>query len=343
MPRQKIKEFYTPEEITPEMLVGMVDETELRPKRILDFVDLIEHDSEKIERDIFVQQSDQFASIVGFSDSPIRTEGMIAERKSISPFHMKNYTEFDETNSKLMDVSGDSVAISSAGLAASTKSLESKRKNLQHWAVLAMINDREFSYQDDDLSITIPYTDEVGVLTAPGTKLDTLGAATAETDLMKTEYYRLNRQIPTLAFMSAATAAKFKAIADVKASFVPLQSSDPDLTASMFEGFLWNGIQWVILHEQYPILDGTLKDAIDSGRIIMTVENVDDPNPEASGSPFKLHRASNNLNRNDTSGPRYSMFKVSEKPIKWGHDMYDNMIPGTAKRNAVMHWEAISP
>jgi len=344
MARQKIKEFYAPEELTPELLNGLVDETELRPMEILQFVDLVQHETETIELDVLIQQTDRFANIVGFADSSIATKGLETEKKFVNPFHVKNYHEFKLTDSKFMQRSGESVVISAAGIAQSSAMQEQKRRNLLHWATLAMIDQRTFTYQDGDKLLTVDYTSEIGVLPAPtGGVIDVSGFALRETNRMKNTYYRLNRQVPNLAFMSAATALLFTDIAEVKAAYVALQSADPESSASLFQRFSWNGMVWVILHEQYPDIAGMLLDPITKGRIVVTVDSVLDPNPDAAGSPFKMHRASNALNNNNAARPFYDMFEVSNDPIAWGHRLYDNMVPGVSKRNAVMQWEVITP
>lgn len=342
MARQKIKEFYAPEELTPELLDGLVDETELRPRQILSLVDPIAHDSEEIWIDVMIQQTDRHANIVGFSDSSIATKGLETERKHVSPFHVKNYREYKVTDSKFVQRSGGNFTISAAGLRASTSYLEDLRLNLVHWAVLAMINDRQFTYQDGDTLLTVPFTEEIGILTPPGTKLDAANAALGETNAMKSEYFRKTGQVPNVGIMSSATGRKFADIDEVKAAYVALQSRDPENSGQLFERFTWNGITWIMLHEQYPDLDGGLRDPIDSGRIVITVDNVIDPDPDAAGSPFKLHRAATPLNGEDSSGPFYDVFEVSKDPESWGHRLYDNFIPGVAKRNVVMHWEAIT-
>jgi Phage major capsid protein E len=343
MARQKIKEFYAPEELTPELLSGLVDETEYRPRAILNFVDAVSHDSETIQLDIHVQQVDRFANIVGFSDSSLKTEGIKTERKFVDPFHVKNYHEFKATDSKNMQRSGSEWTLSADGVRMSTEMQEDRRMNLMHWSILSMINDKQFAYQDGDLLLTIPFGDEISDLTSPALPLDNASAKMFASILaMKNEYLRLSGQTPNLIFMNAATGGKFIEIPEVNGSFVAQQSSDPDDSASMFESFTWNGITWVILHEEYPDLDGALKAPIDDDRMIVTVSNVLDPDPDVAGQPFKVHRASNQLNANDPSRAFYDVFEVSKDPYALGHRMYDNWIPGVAKRTVVFHWNAVT-
>jgi len=341
MARQRIKEFYTPEELTPELLNGMTDELEYRPRAILNFVDPVSHDSEKIELDILIQPVDRFANIVGFADSSIKTEGRQTEKAYRSPFHVKNYEGFKATDSKMVQRSGNSYAISADGVRMSTEMQEDRRMNLMHWSVLSMINDKQFTYQDGDFLVTVPFTEDIGNLTPPTLALNNASATIFPYILsMKNEYLRQSGQAPNLVFMNAYTGGRFIGIPQVNAAFVAQQSSDPDNSNAMFESFTWNGITWVILHEEYPDLAGALQAPIADNRMIVTVSNVLDPNSQVAGKPFKVHRASNALNANNPTRAYYDTFEVSNDPFEIGHRMYDNWIPGIAKRNVVFHWNA---
>ena len=346
MAQQKIKEFYEPHELTPDLLAGMADETEYRPREILNFVDPVSHDSSKIELKVLVQQVDRFANIVGFSDSSIRTEGVKTELRFISPFHVKNYEEFrltDENPTTMQKSADGTVTVSTAAIQGSTAMQEDRRLNLLQWSLLAMINDKQFSYADGDIMVTVPYNDDIGTLTAPSVALNNSSAEIFKEILaMKNAFLRASGQRPTLAFMSATTGGKFIQIPEVNAAFRAQQSSDPDKLDDMTESFVWNGIRWVIMHEEYPSVDGTLKDPIAANRMVMTVDRVMDPNPIVSGNPFKMHRASNQLNGNDASRPYYDMFDVSKDPLAVGHRLYDNWIPMPAKRNVVFHWNNVT-
>jgi major capsid protein E len=339
MARQKIKEYYLPEELTPELLTGLVDETEYRPRAILNFVDAVSHDGETIELNVLTQQVDRFSNIVGFADSSIKTEGVKTSKRFVDPFHVKNYHEFKSTDSKNMQRAGAGWSLSSDGVRMSTEMQEDRRMNLMHWSVLAMINDKQFSYADGDLLITVPYTDQIGDLTAPTVPLNNAAAEVfSEILSMKNEYLRTAGQIPTLIFMNAVTGGKFIEIPEVNGAFVAQQSSDPDKSNDMFESFFWNGITWVILHEEYPDLAGTLQAPIADHRMIVTAANILDPDSDVAGQPFKVHRASNALNNGDSSRAFYDVFEVSKDPYALGHRMYDNWIPGVAKSNVVFHW-----
>jgi len=341
MARQKIKEFYEPEELTSDLLAGLVDETTYRPRAILRFVSPVSHQTQTIELDVIVGQVDRFANIVGFADSSIKTEGVKTSKKFVSPFHVKNYMEFRLTDSKMVQKTGDTITISADGIRQSTEMQEDRRMNLMHWSILSMINDKQFTYQDGDLLVTVPFSTEIGNLTSPALALNNSGATIFPYIMaMKNQYLRLSGQTPNLVMMNATTGGKFIGIPAVNAAFVAAQSSDPDNSDAMFDSFNWNGIQWVILHEEYPDLDGTLQAPIADHRMIVTVSNVMDPNPDVAGLPFKVHRASNALNGNNPSGPFYDTFEVSNDPYSMGHRQYDNWIPGVAKANVVFHWDA---
>lgn len=342
MARQKLKEYYKPEELTPELLAGLVDETEYRPRAILNFVEPVGHSDEQIRQEILIQQVDRFANIVGFSDSSIKTEGVRTTTRFIDPFHVKNYHEFKSTDSRFLQRSGDGWQISADGVRQSTTMQEDRRLNLLHWSFLSMLNDKQFSYADGDFMLTVPYSGDISDLTNPSAVLNDGNPPFERILAMKNEFLRAAGQPPDLAFMNAVTGGRFIEIPEVNAAFVAQQSSDPDESARMFEMFFWNGINWVILHEEYPDVSGTLQAPVDDNRMIMTVANVMDPNPDVAGLPFKMHRASNQLNTNDSSRPFYDMFEVSNDPAAFGHRLYDNWIPGVAKRNVVFHWNAVT-
>jgi len=343
MARQKLKEYYTPDEISPELLRGAVDETTPRQRRILDFVQLRQHDNGLMRLKVYVQQVDRFASVVGFSDSSIRVQGLKTEEKVVSPFHIKNFYEFKATDEDGFVVpAGNGFAITREGIAYGVQTMEEYRQNLQVWALLAMLNDKQFTYADGDFKIVIPYTDEIGDLDDPTNPLDDGSAEPFKYIFtMKDAFYKLTKQKPNLVFMNATTGGKFTGVDEVKAAFVAQRSVDPDRADAMFESFTWNGIRWVILHEEYPDLDGTLKDAVADDRMLVTVDSVMGAGPE-SGRPFQINRARNVLNRDNAGRPHYDQFPISDDPWASGTRLYDNMIPTISKRNIVMHWNNVT-
>lgn len=337
--KQQLKEFYRPEEVTAEVLQGVIDEREPRRKPMMQYVEAQSHDGELIEVPILIQQRERFANITGFSDSSILVRGMKTEKKLVAPFHVKNAYEFkateDEDNLRRTGDGARDYEVSQDGLVEATDELERRRENLQFWAIAAMLNDKQFTYDDGDKRLTVSYAEEVLDLTAAGTALNAAGDPYYETDLMKDEYYAITGQAPTLAFINGPSSADLKKNGKIQAGLTPQQPSDPDPSGPSFSMFEFNGILWVVVHDRYPLLTGGTKKAVDDGFAIVTVLQDE----RGGGAPMKIHRASNILNRNNAAGPSYDSFIPSEDPFTMAVRLYDNMIPGTSRKGIVQKWK----
>jgi hypothetical protein len=338
--KQELKEFYRPEEVTADVLQGVIDEREPRRKPMMQYVEAQAHDGELIEVPILIQQRERFANITGFSDSSVLVRGMKTEKKLVAPFHVKNAYEFkateDEDNLRRTGDGARDYEVSQEGLVEATDDLEGRRENLQFWAIAAMVNDKQFTYDDGDKVISISYAEEILDLTNPGTALNDAGADPYyETDIMKDEFYAATGQQPTLAFINGPTSATFKSHDKVQAGLTPQQPSDPDPSGPSFSMFEFNGITWVVIHDRYPLLTGGQKAAVDNGYAIMTVLQ----DQRGGGMPMKIHRAANILNRNNPAGPSYDSFIPSEDPFTMAVRLYDNMIPGVSRKGIVQKWK----
>lgn len=345
MPRQLLNEYLTPSEFTITELARAVDETTPKQRRILQFAELVEHATRRVEFEVLIEQLNQVANIVGFSDSSIMTKGARFETRMISPFHIKNLYPFKATDEDGMVIrQGEGYAIDRSGLAYSTQDLEEKRLNLIRWAIMAMLNDKNFTYVDGKLKISVPYTRDILNLTDPSTKWDD-----AAFDLLdeiyrvKQEFYANFGQLPNIAFMNGAMGRVLVKDKTARAAYVAAQSSDPENSSQMWDAFNYSGINWNILHDPYPTLDGTLKQPVDDARIIFGVTNHNlgpDGEPVGgpeSGLPVKIHRCSNILNANDASRPFYDFLPISEDPWQGAVRMYDNIIPSVMKRGVFQH------
>lgn len=348
MPRQLLNEYLNPEDITPDMLDGAVDEITPKQRRIFDFVSPESHDTDKVEYDVVIEQFNQSANIVGFSDSSIMIQGLKTERRLVTPFHVKNAYPFsiNDRDGIVRRGGPDGFQIDLAGIAYATAYLEEARMNLMANALMSCVNDKQFTYIDGKLKITVPYTREILDLTTPSTKYN----AGASFDLLdewqktKQEFYENSGLIPDTIFVNPAMGRVIVADPDVRAAYRASQSSDPDNTARTWESFNYNGININILHDKYPDLTGTLQSAVADERIIWMASNVmasDGGLPGAGGPevgrPLRLHRCSNILNANRPTRPYYDSYEVSKDP--WSHAvrLYDNMIPGIYKIGVIQH------
>lgn len=342
--KQQLKEFYTPEEVTPAILQGAIDEREPRRKPMMRFVEAQGHDDELIEMPILVQQRERFANIQGFSDSSILVRGMKTEARLIAPYHVKNAYEFKATeNEDVLVRTGEGArdyALTQEGIVEGTDELEMMRENLQFWAIAAMANDKQFTYDDGNKTLTVSYASESEDLTNPGVDFDGAVDPYYETDLMSAEFYADCGQRPTLAFVNGTTAANLKKVDDIKQGLTPQQPSDPDPSGdTFFDGFVFNGILFLPIHDVYPTLDGTTKKAVDDGYALVTVMQDE----RGGGMPMKVHRAANILNRNNSSRAFYDSFVIGEDPFSMGIRLYDNLIPGLSRKNILRRWKLYTP
>ena len=344
MPETYEQPYYTPEEITPQLLSGAVDETQPRLSRVTEFAERLERDSENIEIEVMIEQYDEAAHVVGFSDSSILVDGMKATRRVINPFHIRNASAIKagDRRGEVMR-QGDGFVVSQDAINRRIAYLERRRSVLQRIALLSMINDRQFTYNDPErkIKISIPYVADIGKMAAVATKIGAAGFnMTAYLYATKSEFYKASGQVPTHAFMNSKTGGKAIEDPGLRAAFEAAQSSDPDNSGRLFDSFTYGGINFNILHEQYPLLDGTLKDPIDDGRIVWTVEEVEGTGEEA-GSPFKILSAENIFNNDDAGSPYFDSYHISDDPFQIGVRMYDNMIPTILKKNIVMQQDSV--
>jgi len=334
-----LKYFLTPEEITPDYLAGVVDETVPRQREILDLISLETHDTDVIEMRVYVQQRARQADIVGFGDRYIRVKGMKLEEMRIAPFHIKDARDFGVDDVEL-ELDGDGKPLlSEAGVADAVRFLENMRQNLQVNAVLTMLNERKFTYDNGDVRLTIPFDEQVINATDPTLAFDA-GAVNPyyETDMLKENFYQQTGQAPDLVLLSGPTSANIKTLDKIGATLQQKSTGDPEKAAASFEEWFFNGLTFRVLHAKYPTQSG-LKGPIDEGFGIVTVKQMD----EDGKSPFKIHRAANKLNGRDATGPSYKMIVDSVETPQAAVAMYDNMMPGLGKRKIAQRFKFYTP
>lgn len=332
------RRFYTVDELDSEFLDDAVNESEARHGRILEYVELEEHDESQIEVKVIVQQDDRMASIVGFGDAPKFVKGRKARRDRVDPFHISNAKKFDIEDPEL-EVQNDEPVIEASGVASGIDYLEGLRANTQNAAVLAMLNEKNFTWKDGDIVVNVPYGDLIGDLpdVSDNWNDDTLNNYDPlyDCDIAREKFAELNNGAPAkVAFVNGTTAAVIKQGDIVRQHLVKQQPSDPDDYSDSFEMFMFGGFLWIPLRFQYPSKSGLQKPVAD-GRAIVTSDQI----PGVDGYPIKLNRASNKRNNADSSGPNYQARELSRRPHAAALDMYDNLIPTISKTNGVMHWE----
>ncbi|MDZ7703189.1 MAG: major capsid protein [Trueperaceae bacterium] len=333
-------EFLTPEELTPEFFNGALDESEPRHREILSLVDLEQHDGEKIEQKVIVQQHDRQASIVGIVDRFPRVRGDKVETMLIDPFHIKNAKTFDESDDELQLDGNGSPVLAAEAVPTSVSFLEKLRTNLVVNAILSAITTKAFSYASGDMKIQLDFSEQVQDLTGPqtGDWDDNANCEPyVEQDAFINEFFDNTGQVPTRVLLSGKTASKIKQLDEVAATYQKQAPRDPDVET--FEEFTFDNLMYRIMRKKRLDSSGSLVDAIPEGYGVVTVDTVD----ETDGSPFLWHRAQTKR-QTDTSRPLYrSWVDGSDEVAAISLGMQDNGIPGFAKRGIVMLYKFYTP
>jgi len=332
-----LQDYLRPEDITQEYLQGVLDESVPRHQEILELVDPIGHDDDQIKQRIWVQQEDRRASIVGFSDRYPRVRGRKVEEMRISPFTVKNARPFTVEDDELELDSEMNPMISEQGIVDATNFLERLRATLQVNALLSAINDKQFSYQDGDRTLTIPYSEQVKDAPDPSNFWDNSSLDPYyETNILKENFFADTGQVPDLVMLSGLTSANVLTGNKMDQAFQKQQPSDPEVQT--FEEFTFNDMTFRVFRHKRVTPTG-LKDAIDEGFGIVTVKEM----AEDGTSPLKMHRAATKLNNRDPSGPRFDPIVDDSETKQISLGMYDNLIPGFGKRKIVQKWKMYTP
>lgn len=334
------RRYYLPEELQPGRFDGIIDEHVDRQRQILDFTGLEEHD-EQIEMDVWVQQADRRASITGFADRAPRVQGRKADNVIVDPFHIKNSRSFDVDDAGLRTTADGRPVIAEGSVDEATTYLENLRRNLQVGALLTALNDGVFSYENDDIHISVPYDQYIkDDQTGPVTDWDQASPSPLkDLRLLKRRYARDVGQTPNLCFISGATGAEILDLDSIGQKYEPQQPSDPDRTAETFDRFAIEGILFVVLHREF--WDGnSLREPIPEGEGLFTVAEVQ----EDGGAPMRVHRLGTELNDEDPRSPKYGSKTVETEPTPEASIyLYDNMIPGFPKRDIVRRFQFYTP
>lgn len=324
-------DFFRPEDITREMFAGALDESVRRHQEVLELVDLIEHDGERIEQNVIIQPADRQASIVGYSDRYPRVRGEKLQSLLVDPFHMKNARTFDMNDDELELDAQDNPVIREDGFASAVDYLEKLRQNLMVNAVLSVLTTKQFAYENGDINILIPFSEQIGDLSAPSTAWDQASPEPYKAqDNIKEEYFAETGQEPTLTLVSGKTASTIKQIDEVSKIYQKQAPRDPDVET--FDEFDFDNMLYRTMRRKRMNSSGNLVDAIPEGLGIVMAPTID----ETGGSPIQWHRAANKENQQDTSGPYLRAWPEGPEVRAATIGSYDNGLPGIAKRNAVM-------
>jgi len=335
-----LRDFLEPEEITGDYIDGVIDETVPRQRQILNYVSLEEHDDDKIEARVWIQQKDKQATITGFGDRYARRKGMRVEEMRIEPFTMKDGRSWDVEDDEI-ELDGDGrPMVARSGIVEGTGYLEDLRRTLQVNAVLSALNDKSFVYDQGDVKLDIPYDGHVVDDTGPSVDFDNSSCNPHyEYKKLIERYYQDIGQRPNLAFVNGVTAAEILKLDDLNQKYIPQQPSDPDGTPETFDLFYVEGILHVVLHDKYPKADGSLSDPVDEGWGIFTVQQLREDQRPA----IRWHRASTKLNGRDASSPAYETFVEDRETKSVVLGMYDNGIPGFGKRKVARRFKYYTP
>lgn len=127
---------------------------------------------------------------------------------------------------------------------------------------------------------------------------------------------------------------------DIKAKYQPIQPSDPDKTLETYDGFVFDGITFIVWHKMYMTPAG-LQEPIGDGMAILTVGT----DPMTGSAPMVWHSAENVLNRKNATEAYFDSLVQGSDPKEIGVRMYDNGIPGPARKNLIRRWRvyAVAP
>lgn len=330
------REFFTEDEITADKLLGILDLTEPRQRRILDWVFTDDDNDEEIEMDVVVQDAQDAAPLAGFGDRTPFMKGRTIETIKIEPYHIKMGYPFNLESKHLQVGDNRVIAISDEGLNIAVASLEERRIKRHVAAIMAMLSNKVFSYTGNNLVISVPYDSWIPDISAPGTPWTTTTVeAASDVEDARGEFEGNTGQAPVTAWVSSKTASTIKKIEDVKKALDKQAPRDPDLRGQSYDQWSYGGLEWHVLRDSYRDA-GVLQEPLPEGLVVLTVDSVDDT---GGGSPIVMNKARNKLNRQDASSPFYEAFQTSKNPPIGGVGGYDNGIPSPAREGIIAHWQ----
>lgn len=352
--RDDRKYYLRPEDMDAEFMMGLVEGTTIPHREILDFTERKEHaaiegkPSGAILRRVHTKKRSRRASIAGFADRSINLRDDQFREVMIEPFHIKNKSTYGPGDAGYaLDAQGQAT-LDEADVVRAVDGLENARLNLVTEAILSMIDSKQFRYEDgQDLIITLSYAADIGDLPDAGSfpaSNGTFDSADAEA-LIETRgakaAYRAQPGIDfpfTMAFINPTTASYMMRNKQIKAIYQPFMPSDPDRTAETYDGFVFDGVTWIILHKTYTTAQGDLPAIADGYAVVMVPMD-----PKTGEKPIIWHSCQTIFNRNDASAAYYDTITEGEDPPSISPRMYDNGVPAPARRGLIARWKLYTP
>ena len=352
----KRKKFLRKADMTREFLDATIDETKIPHREILNYVERRTHPyMETMPKGAimlrFAQRTvDKRASITGFADRSIRIGSEEFRETLVEPFHIKNKRMFGPGDLGYSLTGDNQPQLDGVESVRATNALEMRRLNLVTEGFVAMVSASTFTYMDADTAaesnilIVIDYSEDISAIPDAGSYGGSTGDFSSATVKTLFEFRKAkaayrgadNIDFPfNLAFINDATAGQMLQNAEIKAKYTPLQPSDPDNTGETYDGFVYDGVTFIVWHKQYVTADGTLADAIGDGYAVVTVAE----DPVTGGAPMVWHSAENILNRMDASGPFFDALEEGDEPREIGVRLYDNGVPAPARKNLIRRWK----
>lgn len=348
--RDERKTYLRAEDMTPDFLAGISEGTTVPHREILDFVERItfpymdSKPSGAIMRRVHMTKKTRRASIVGFADRSINLRGDQIREVMIEPFHIKNKAMHKAGDAGFSLAAGGEPQLDQMTATMAVDALETARLNLVVEAFCAMVDAKQFRYVDDqDMIITIPYGADIADMPDAGSFPASTGDfsnancnALVEVRGAKAAYR--NQQgidFPfALAFINPTTAGMMLKNASIKAIYQPIQPSDPDRTAETYDGFVFDGVQWIVLHKSYATPDGE-QPAIADGYAVVTVPQ----HPRTGRRPMQWLSCETIFNRQNAEEPYYDTLVEGNDPPEIGPRVYDNGIPAPSERGIIARWK----
>lgn len=338
------QQFYTTAEITPGLMLNVISETPPRAEAILNYLDRVANDTDKIRVRVRIYNNVETFPIVGFNDRTPLGQGIEADEFDANPYHFKKGWKADVNSAYLVRVA-DGFGLSGEGVVVGTVWLEEQRRNTLAALWLTALNEKAFVWKDVAAGSDAPaervlemdYGDAIVDLTAPATPLDNPASKLfSSIDKMTEEYYENCGFFPDIAFVSGPTFNILKDHPQAEKQVRAQATDEPDKSFTTRDECVIGTIKFVAMRGKYTKPDGSQSGPVALGRAIVTTEGK---LLEDGGQVLRHECAANILNNFNAASAYYEAHQHSVKPPLVVLDAYDNGVPVIAHRKAVGHWQ----